>query len=50
MTDIKGEADQGRQPFRWFVHTDADGRFAWLSAPTEATLFWFEAEGYRVTV
>jgi len=40
--------NQGRQPFRWFSHTDADGRFEWDSAPADPTLFWFELDGYNV--
>jgi RNA polymerase sigma factor (sigma-70 family) len=40
--------NQGRQPFRWFTHTDAEGRFEWDSAPAEPTLFWFELAGYEV--
>ena len=40
--------NQGRQPFRWFTHTDADGRFEWDSAPAAPTLFWFELDGFNV--
>ncbi len=40
--------NQGRQPFRWFTHTDAEGRFEWDSPPGEPTLFWFELDGYEV--
>ncbi len=40
--------NQGRQPFRWFTHTDAQGCFEWDSAPAEPTLFWFELDGYEV--
>lgn len=40
--------NQGRQPFRWFMHTDAEGRFEWDSAPAGPTLFWFELAGYGV--
>ena len=38
--------NQGRRPFEWFTHTDADGRFEWDSAPGEPVLFWFETAGY----
>jgi protocatechuate 3,4-dioxygenase beta subunit len=44
-TDSDG---QGRRPFWWSTHTDAEGRFAWDSAPAEPTLFWFELDGYEV--
>jgi RNA polymerase sigma factor (sigma-70 family) len=42
------DTDQGRRPFRWFTHTDTEGRFEWDSAPAEPTLFWFELDGYKV--
>jgi len=32
----------------WLTHTDADGRFAWDSAPVEPLCFWFEADGYEI--
>ena len=38
--------NQGRIPFRWFTHTDADGRFEWDSAPGDPVRFWFEMAGY----
>jgi len=39
--------NQGLVKFRWLTRTDRDGRFSWDSAPAEATLFWFEAEGFK---
>lgn len=46
---VRTDSDnQGRRPFQWFTRTDDDGRFEWNSAPTQETLFWFEADGYEV--
>jgi protocatechuate 3,4-dioxygenase beta subunit len=49
LAAVRTDVDnQGRQPFRWFAHTDFDGRVEWNSAPADAVLFWFEADGYKV--
>jgi len=33
--------------FDWTTHTDGNGFFQWDSAPSEATTYWFDAEGYE---
>lgn len=49
LAAVRTDVDnQGRQPFRWFAHTDFDGRVEWDSAPADAVLFWFEADDYQV--
>jgi RNA polymerase sigma factor (sigma-70 family) len=49
LAAVRTDSDnQGRQPFRWFAHTDFDGRVEWDSAPADPVLFWFEADGYQV--
>ena len=46
---VRTDSDiHGLIKFRWSTTTDADGRFEWMSAPSEPTLFWFEADGYKV--
>jgi RNA polymerase sigma factor (sigma-70 family) len=35
--------------FEWTVHTDANGRFEWDSAPKQEICYWFEADGFEVT-
>lgn len=36
----------GLDKYQWLTHTDAEGRFAWDSAPPDSVLFWFEAPGF----
>lgn len=39
--------NQGLRKVEWSTHTDAEGRFAWDSAPAEPLLYWFEAPGFE---
>ena len=43
--DVKNQIESRVE---WLTHTDADGRFAWDSAPTEETCFWLEADVYLI--
>lgn len=46
---VRTEADStGIDRFAWSTTTDAEGRFAWTSAPAGPTSFWFEAPGYQI--
>jgi RNA polymerase sigma factor (sigma-70 family) len=39
--------NQGIRAIEWATRTDAAGQFEWRGAPEEATLYWFEADGYE---
>jgi RNA polymerase sigma factor (sigma-70 family) len=39
--------NQGLRKIEWSTRTDAEGRFAWDSAPAEPLLYWFEAPGFE---
>lgn len=45
---VRTDADSdGLRPYVWMTHTQSDGGFTWLHAPSEPVLCWFEADGFE---
>jgi hypothetical protein len=45
QTDFDFENQEAKQ-YEWLGHSDAEGRFQWISAPKEPICYWISAPGY----